>query len=74
MLIARNKIVNLLKARGQEQRAEWVERDLPEIVDTERHRGLLDLLRIDLDGIDFDSIDDSAGPADQPPTRTSMRG
>lgn len=60
MLIARTTITDMLRARGQDERAGWVERDLPDVVDTERHRGLLDLLRIDLDGIAATTVDADA--------------
>ncbi|MGK5738072.1 hypothetical protein [Micromonospora sp. URMC 103] len=47
MRIARQRIVNILRERGQLMRAEWVERELPERVDSEEHAGLLALLRLD---------------------------
>jgi hypothetical protein len=47
MQIAKSKIVALLRRRGQDTRADWVERELPEVVDTTRHGGLLATLGID---------------------------
>lgn len=47
MSIARDRIVNVLRARGQQVRADWVERELPERVDPGEHAGLLALLRLD---------------------------
>ncbi|WP_435124076.1 DUF5994 family protein [Micromonospora tulbaghiae] len=47
MTIARNTIVSALRRRGQHTRANWVERELPEQVDTTQHAGLLATLRLD---------------------------
>lgn len=48
MLINKQEIIDVLRARGQNERADWVDRDLPDQCDTDRHRGLLQMLRIDL--------------------------
>lgn len=47
MRIARHRIVDALRERGQLARATWVERELPEWVDPARHSGLLATLRLD---------------------------
>lgn len=47
MTVARHTIVTALRRRGQHTRADWVERELPEQVDTTRHAGLLATLRLD---------------------------
>ncbi|SCF04541.1 hypothetical protein GA0070216_104199 [Micromonospora matsumotoense] len=47
MRIARNRIVDALRERGQPARAAWVERELPEWVDPDKHSGLLATLRLD---------------------------
>ncbi|GIJ33114.1 MULTISPECIES: hypothetical protein [Micromonosporaceae] len=47
MSIARDRIVNVLRARGQQVRADWVERELPVRVDLHEHVGLLATLRLD---------------------------
>lgn len=47
MTIARDRIVSALRRRGQHTRADWVERELPEQVDTTRHTGLLATLNLD---------------------------
>lgn len=44
MEVAKSKILDALRDRGQDIRAEWVDRDLPDQVDTYRHAGLLALL------------------------------
>nr|WP_201749011.1 hypothetical protein [Micromonospora acroterricola] len=47
MRIARNRIVSALRDRGQQARADWVERELPELVDPAKHSGLLATLHLD---------------------------
>ncbi|GAA0384908.1 hypothetical protein GCM10009541_29610 [Micromonospora gifhornensis] len=47
MNIARQKIVSILRQRGQQVRADWVECELPERVDPEEHAGLLAILHLD---------------------------
>ena len=47
MNIARDRIVNVLRDRGQQARADWVERELPERVDPAKNVGLLATLRLD---------------------------
>ncbi|MEU5562118.1 hypothetical protein [Micromonospora musae] len=47
MRIARQRIVSILRQRGQQVRADWVERELPELVDLDEHIGLLATLRLD---------------------------
>jgi hypothetical protein len=41
MEIAKRKILEALRDRGQDVRADWVDRDMPDRVDTARHAGLL---------------------------------
>ncbi|MEU8820785.1 hypothetical protein [Actinoplanes sp. NPDC048796] len=48
MIVARQLIVDELRRRGQARRAEFVEEQLPDEVDSTRHGGLLATLRIDL--------------------------
>lgn len=47
MRIAKHRIVEALRERGQQARADWVERELPERVDSDKHVGLLATLRLD---------------------------
>ncbi|WP_199523808.1 hypothetical protein [Micromonospora craterilacus] len=47
MMIARHRIVSVLRERDQQVRADWVERELPERVDLDQHAGLLATLRLD---------------------------
>ncbi|MGK5440239.1 hypothetical protein ACSNN7_00160 [Micromonospora sp. URMC 105] len=47
MMIARHRIVSLLRERGQQVRADWVEKELPERVNPAQHVGLLATLRLD---------------------------
>ncbi|MEU4676254.1 hypothetical protein [Micromonospora sp. NPDC023737] len=47
MRIARQRIVSILRQRGQQVRADWVERELPDWVDPDDHAGLLATLHLD---------------------------
>jgi hypothetical protein len=47
MKIDKKKILEALRNRGQDVRADWVDRELPDEVDTFRHGGLLATLGID---------------------------
>ncbi|MFF5176472.1 hypothetical protein ACFY2Q_00390 [Micromonospora sp. NPDC000316] len=47
MRIAKHRIVDALRDRGQQARADWVERELPERVDPAKHSGLLATLHLD---------------------------
>ncbi len=47
MKIARQFIVSIRRRRGQQVRADWVERELPERVDPTEQAGLLAILRLD---------------------------
>jgi hypothetical protein len=47
MHIDRAEIVAMLRSRGQDARADWVEGQLPPIVDTYSNAGLLSTLDID---------------------------
>ncbi|MEH0971621.1 DUF5994 family protein [Micromonospora sp. CPCC 205546] len=56
MTIPRHTIVAALRRRGQHTRADWVERELPPQVDTNRHAGLLATLRLDITGLDGSTV------------------
>ena len=47
MEIDKDKILDALRRRGQHHRAEWVDRELPDRVDTVRNSGLLATLNLD---------------------------
>ena len=47
MEIPKDKILDLLKQRGDNDKAEQADRELPDTVDTERDKGILDRLGID---------------------------
>ncbi|GAA0486086.1 hypothetical protein Ade02nite_09780 [Paractinoplanes deccanensis] len=49
MIVPRQAVVDELRRRGQDVRADFVERQLPEQVDSTRHGGLLATLHINLD-------------------------
>jgi len=48
MQIHKRDITEALRARGQNDRADWVEKTLPDLVDSARNDGLLKLLDLDL--------------------------
>jgi hypothetical protein len=48
MIIQKSTIIAKLRERGQNARADWVDRELPDDVDTLRHGGLLSTLNLDL--------------------------
>jgi hypothetical protein len=45
------EIITALRSRGQPDRADWVDRTLPEIVDTQQNGALLKMLDIDLSAL-----------------------
>lgn len=47
MKIDKSKILEALRSRGQDVRADWVDKELPDEVDTFRHGGLLATLGLD---------------------------
>jgi hypothetical protein len=47
MTIPKNLIIAKLRERGQHQRADFVDRQLPDDVDVARHGGLLATLHLD---------------------------
>jgi hypothetical protein len=51
MHIDKAAIVATLRSRGRPERADWVDRQLPALVDTARNRSLLETLGIDPDEI-----------------------
>jgi hypothetical protein len=48
MQINKADIVAVLRSRDLPDRADWVDRDLPELVDTDKNGALLRMLGIDL--------------------------
>lgn len=49
MIISKNVIITKLRERGQHQRADFVERQLPDDVDPAKHGGLLATLHLNPD-------------------------
>lgn len=47
MTIAKTAVLAALRERGQHDRAEFVDRELPDHIDVDRHGGLLAMLRLD---------------------------
>jgi hypothetical protein len=46
MYVRKSEIVTTLRSRGLTARADWVDRELPELVDAYKHSGLLATLHI----------------------------
>ena len=46
-MIDKQVILNALRDRGEDRRADWVDKELPDEVDTYVHAGLLAMLRLD---------------------------
>ena len=49
MTISKAVVIAALRERGQHARADFVDRELPDRIDTSRHGGLLATLHLDLD-------------------------
>jgi hypothetical protein len=47
MHIEKARIVAILRSRGMHERADWVDRALPALIDTDKNAGLLQTLDID---------------------------
>jgi hypothetical protein len=47
MMIDKQVILKALRDRGQDMRADWVDKELPDEVDTYVHAGILATLRLD---------------------------
>jgi hypothetical protein len=48
MIIAKEVVIAVLRERGQHARADFVDRELPERIDSIQHGGLLATLHLDL--------------------------
>jgi hypothetical protein len=48
VIVTKANVVQALRRRGQDSRADWVDRTLPDEVDTDRNAGLLATLRLSL--------------------------
>jgi hypothetical protein len=51
MHIDKAEIISVLRSRGLNARADWVDRTLPKLVDTHKNTALLDMLGIDPAGM-----------------------
>jgi hypothetical protein len=48
MIISKAVVIAVLRQRGQQVRADFVDRELPERIDSDQHGGLLATLHLDL--------------------------
>ncbi|MEU4419902.1 hypothetical protein AB0F81_04700 [Actinoplanes sp. NPDC024001] len=56
MIITKTRVLAVLRERGQHDRADFVDRELPERIDPQRHGGLLAMLRLDLGTLAEDPV------------------
>ncbi|MEU7872466.1 hypothetical protein [Dactylosporangium sp. NPDC049140] len=61
MTVPKSRILAELRRRAQHDRADWVDRTLPEQIDTGRNSGVLSLLAIDMTDL---PEDDAVADAD----------
>jgi hypothetical protein len=54
-------VVATLRSRNLHRRADWVEKDLPTLIDTTGHASLLRTLGIDADSLQADTDDVAVG-------------
>ncbi|WP_306215653.1 hypothetical protein [Actinoplanes sp. RD1] len=47
MIISKAAVIATLRRRGQDDRADFVERELPDRIESTKHSGLLSMLRLD---------------------------
>jgi hypothetical protein len=47
MHVDKAEIIAVLRSRGLHERADWFDRELPELVDTYKNAALLDMLGVD---------------------------
>jgi hypothetical protein len=47
MYIEKAAIIQLLRSRERHDRADWVDRQLPDLVDTDKNSALLEMLGVD---------------------------
>jgi hypothetical protein len=48
MIVSKAVVIEVLRQRGQHARADFVDRELPERIDSAKHGGLLATLNLDL--------------------------
>jgi hypothetical protein len=61
MHVARSEIIVILRSRGLLDRADWVQRDLPPVVDTDKNAALLRMLDIDVTSMSPVDVSQSSG-------------
>ncbi|WP_213011971.1 hypothetical protein [Paractinoplanes toevensis] len=48
MIIAKDVVLAVLRERGLQARADFVDRELPDLIDSDKHGGLLSTLHLDI--------------------------
>lgn len=54
LCVRKTEVVSILRSRNLHSRADWVEKELPALIDTARNAALLRTLNIDVDGLASD--------------------
>jgi hypothetical protein len=62
--VKKTVVVATLRSRDLHGRADWVEKELPALIDTAQHASLLHLLGIELDSLTPDAWPDRGGVVD----------
>jgi hypothetical protein len=68
VLIDKAEVVAILRARGLHARADWVDRELPPIIDTNTNGSLLRMLDVDLGAVAHADPGQQPGPDTTDPT------
>ncbi|GAA2676288.1 MULTISPECIES: hypothetical protein [Actinoplanes] len=63
MIIPKHLILSELRGRGLSHRADFVDKQLPDDVDTQKHGGLLSTLQLDLDALMAKAPEQKSGDA-----------
>jgi hypothetical protein len=61
MMVSKLRILEVLRSRGLDARADWVDKELPDEVDTVRNAGLLTTLHLDVADLVEDVESNAAG-------------
>jgi hypothetical protein len=66
MCVKKTVVVATLRSRDLHGRADWVEKELPALIDTARHASLLRMLGIDVDALASDAWPDEVVVGSEP--------
>jgi hypothetical protein len=55
-LVDKSKVIAALRSRNLDERADWVDRELPALIDIQRNSALLKMLGIDIDTVESGDV------------------